>query len=198
MRNRQRTEAFAQRAARSGAPLVRPQVDVPVREAPTATGRFRVLFGQLSSRVSALVGSPTAFILAVLALLVWAAAGPLFGFSDTWQLLINTATTIVTFLIVFLIQHTQNKDARAIQLKLNEVLAAIEGASNRLINVEKLSDEELDRLQDEFGRLAERVRAQGDARRAHSVEEEEPPRGRPGELEPPTPASRPRPRSASG
>jgi low affinity Fe/Cu permease len=166
-------ERRAQRASRSATPLVRPRTDASVREAATSSGRFRLLFGELANRVSQLAGSPAAFLLALLVLAVWAATGPLFGFSDTWQLLVNTGTTIITFLIVFLIQHTQNKDARAIQLKLNEILAAIEGASNRLINVEKLSDEELDRLQGEFERLAARVRARGDARQAHSVEEEE-------------------------
>ncbi|HEV8673679.1 MAG TPA: low affinity iron permease family protein [Methylomirabilota bacterium] len=127
----------------------------------------------MSTRVSSLVGSPWAFMLAVSTIVVWAVMGPLYGFSDTWQLIINTGTTIVTFLIVFLIQHTQNKDARAIQLKLNEVIAALEGASNTLINVEKMSDADLDRLQERFQQLAEHIRVTGEARRAHSVEEEE-------------------------
>jgi low affinity Fe/Cu permease len=173
MKKKRQRELRSDRETRSATPLVRPRTDVPVARAATGTGRFRVLFGELSSRVSQLVGSPAAFLLALLALAVWAVTGPVFGFSDTWQLLVNTGTTIITFLMVFLIQHTQNKDARAIQLKLNEILAAIEGASNRLINVEKLSDAELDRLQGEFERLAARVRVQGDAGKAHSVEEEE-------------------------
>jgi low affinity Fe/Cu permease len=131
------------------------------------------LFGSLASRVSHLVGSPWGFGIALLAVLAWALSGPTFGFSDHWQLVINTGTTIVTFLIVFLIQHTQNKDARAIQLKLNELLAAVEGASNRLINVEMLSDEELDRLQIQFQALSEHIRARGDAAHAHSINEEQ-------------------------
>jgi low affinity Fe/Cu permease len=157
---------------RSVAPIVRPQADVPERQRRTFRGRAYELFGRVANRVSSLVGSPWAFGLALLAIAAWAAAGPLFGYSDSWQLVINTGTTIVTFLIVFLIQHTQNKDARAIQIKLNELLAAVEGASNRLINVEKMSDEDLDRLQAQFQALADHVRARGDAVHAHSIEEQ--------------------------
>jgi low affinity Fe/Cu permease len=121
-----------------------------------------------------LVGSPWAFLLAVAVIAVWAATGRWAGYSDTWQLVINTGTTIVTFLMVFLIQHTQNKDARAIQLKLNEILAALEGASNRLISIETLSDAELDRLQTAFEQLAARVRDEAGTRGAHhTIEEEE-------------------------
>jgi low affinity Fe/Cu permease len=134
--------------------------------------RVHQQFGALASHVAQLVGSPWGFGTALLLVAAWALSGPAFGYSDHWQLIINTGTTIVTFLIVFLIQHTQNKDARAIQMKLNELLAAVEGASNRLINVEKLSDEELDRLQAQFQALAEHIRARGDAAHAHSVEEE--------------------------
>jgi low affinity Fe/Cu permease len=134
--------------------------------------RAHGLFDALASRVSHLVGSPWGFGIALLAVGGWALSGPAFGFSDHWQLIINTGTTIITFLVVFLIQHTQNKDARAIQLKLNELLAAVEGASNRLINVEKLSDEELDRLQAQFQALSEHIRARGDAAHAHTIEEE--------------------------
>src|SRR5262245_66377640 len=135
-------------------------------------GRVHELFGELATCVSHVVGAPWAFGLACLAVAAWALSGSAFGYSDSWQLVINTGTTIVTFLIVFLIQHTQNKDARAIQIKLNELLAAVEGASNRLINVEKMSDEELDRLQKQFQALADHIRARGDAAHAHSVEEE--------------------------
>jgi low affinity Fe/Cu permease len=122
-------------------------------------GRIHEWFGDLANGVSHAVGSPWGFGLALLAVGGWALSGPAFGFSDHWQLIINTGTTIVTFLIVFLIQHAQNKDARAIQIKLNELLAAVEGASNRLINVEKLSDRELDRLQAQFQALAQHIRA---------------------------------------
>ena len=104
---------------------------------------------------------------------VWLATGPLFGFSDTWQLVINTGTTIVTFLMVFLIQRTQNKEALAVQLKLNEIVAALEGASNRLIDVEDLSEEELLALRRHFQVLVERSRHDSSLAQSHSVEEAE-------------------------
>src|SRR5438034_6467826 len=100
-------------------------------------------------------GSTFAFIAAVAVIVVWLATGPLFHFSDTWQLVINTSTTIVTFLMVFLIQRTQNKDALVLQIKLNEIIAAMEGASNRLIAAEDLTEEELKALEVHFERLAE-------------------------------------------
>ncbi len=103
--------------------------------------------------VSGAVGSPWAFMVACASIVVWAALGPLFHFSDTWQLVINTATTIVTFLVVFLIQNTQNRDTKAIQLKLDELLRGVTGARTSLVNLESLTDEELERLQKEFERL---------------------------------------------
>src|SRR3954471_1177985 len=99
------------------------------------------------------MGKPLAFLIAVALVILWAATGPFFGYSDTWQLVINTGTTIITFLMVFLIQRAQNKDSMAIQLKLNELVAAVEGASNRLIDVEDLSEEELVALHRFYGRL---------------------------------------------
>src|SRR3954470_14298049 len=99
------------------------------------------------------VGSPWAFILAVLVILGWAITGPIFHFSDTWQLVINTSTTIITFLMVFLIQNTQNRDAIAIHIKLDELIRALKGARNKLVDLEQLSDEELEQLQQEFHRL---------------------------------------------
>ena len=104
-------------------------------------------------------------------IVVWAATGPIFGFSDTWQLVINTGTTIVTFLMVFLIQRAQNKDARAIQMKLNELVAAIDGASNRLIDVEDLSEEELETLHRFYGKLARMAKHDADIRQSHSIDE---------------------------
>jgi low affinity Fe/Cu permease len=104
-------------------------------------------FAQTSSRI---VGSPWAFAIAVLLIVAWAVSGAWFGFSESWQLLINTGTTIVTVLIVFLIQNTQNRDAKAIHLKLDELLRVVAKARTRLIDLEDLSEEELDRLQDEF------------------------------------------------
>jgi low affinity Fe/Cu permease len=118
-------------------------------------------------------GSSWAFSLAVLSLIVWLASGPFFGFSDTWQLVINTSTTIVTFLMVFLIQRAQNKDALAIQLKLNEIVAALQGASNRLIDIEDLSEKELDTLHEHFRTLASIAKRERDRLKSHSVEEAE-------------------------
>src|SRR5687768_2840080 len=103
-------------------------------------------FERFSGKVVSATGSPWAFIIALLTIAVWAITGPLFGFSDTWQLVINTGTTIVTFLMVFIIQKSQNKDSKSIQLKLNELIAATKTASNRLIDVESLSEEELNTL----------------------------------------------------
>ena len=116
-------------------------------------------------------GSSAAFGLAVLTVVVWLVTGPLFGFSNTWQLVINTGTTIVTFLMVFLIQRAQNKDSQAIHLKLNELVAAMKGASNRLINVESLSEEEIRTLHNHYARLVELARADKQLTQSHSVEE---------------------------
>jgi low affinity Fe/Cu permease len=113
-------------------------------------------FRKFAASVSNIVGSPWAFILAVLVIFIWAITGPVFGFSDTWQLVINTGTTIITFLMVFLIQNTQNRDARAIHLKLDELIRSVQGARNSLVDLENLSDEELDRLQKEFERFRQR------------------------------------------
>jgi low affinity Fe/Cu permease len=106
------------------------------------------------------LGSPVAFMLAVVAIVVWAATGPMFGYSDTWQLVINTATTVVTFLMVFLIQNTQNRDARAIHLKLDELIRGLQGARNHLVDLESMTDAELDELQREFQRLRWRAERQ--------------------------------------
>jgi low affinity Fe/Cu permease len=112
------------------------------------------VFAKVAGKTSQAAGSFWTFSLALLVVLVWAATGPIFRYSETWQLVINTGTTIVTFLMVFVIQHAQNKDMRAVQLKLNELLAAVEGASNRLIDVEDLSDKELEHLYARFRTLA--------------------------------------------
>src|SRR5690348_10783437 len=100
--------------------------------------------------ISSAVGSPWAFLVAAFVILAWLLTGPIFHYSDTWQLIINTATTIVTFLMVFLIQNTQNRDTKAIHLKLDELLRGVRGARNSLVSLENLSDEELDRLHQEF------------------------------------------------
>jgi low affinity Fe/Cu permease len=128
---------------------------------------------RFSSLVARWTGSSAAFAVACSVIVVWAATGPLFAFSDTWQLVINTGTTIVTFLMVFLIQRAQNKDARAIQMKLNELVAAIDGASNRLIDVEDLSEEELDTLHRYYGQLSNMAKTDARLTQSHSVEEAE-------------------------
>lgn len=116
-------------------------------------------------------GSTPAFVLAVLLLVVWAASRPLFDNFDTWQLVINTLTTIVTFLMVFLIQRAQNKDSQALHLKLNELVAAVRGASNRLINVENMSEEELHALHEHYCKLVELAQVDAKVTNSHSVEE---------------------------
>jgi low affinity Fe/Cu permease len=113
------------------------------------------LFRKFAHTTSEAVGSSGIFIVALAAIVVWVMLGPYFRYSDTWQLVINTATTIVTFLMVFLIQNTQNRDAKAIHLKLDELIRSVAGARNRLVDLENLSDEELARLQQEFQRLRE-------------------------------------------
>jgi len=117
--------------------------------------RTHDFFRKFAHRTSNGVGSPWAFIAAVLVIVAWALTGPLFHFSDTWQLVINTGTTIVTFLMVFLIQNTQNRDAIAIHLKLDELIRALKGARNKLVELEELSDEDLEKLRQEFHRLGE-------------------------------------------
>lgn len=112
-------------------------------------------FRKFAHTTSEAMGSPWAFILAAITILVWGVTGPLFGFSDTWQLVINTGTTIITFLMVFLIQNTQNRDAKAIHLKLDELLRGLQGARSSLVDLEDLSDEELRALQEQFKRLRE-------------------------------------------
>jgi low affinity Fe/Cu permease len=114
---------------------------------------MRNVFRKFAQAISHAVGSPWAFIIAVLIIVVWAAIGPLFGYSDTWQLVINTGTTIVTFLMVFLIQNTQNRDAKAFHLKLDELLKGVKGARTSLVDLEDLSDEELEDLKKYYERL---------------------------------------------
>ena len=116
-------------------------------------------------------GSSHAFALASATIVVWALLGPLFDFSDTWQLVINTGTTIVTFLMVFLIQRAQNKESRAMELKLNELIAAVQGASNRLIDVEYLSEREIEVLHRHYETLVKMAREHGDLTASHSIEE---------------------------
>jgi low affinity Fe/Cu permease len=123
----------------------------------------RELFDRFAEASSDRAGSPWAFALALFVLAAWAISGPAFGFSDTWQLIINTGTTIVTFLMVFLLQHTQNKDARALQVKLDTLIAATERASNRMIDIEHLDDGEVERMQKRFHELAATAEPTGEA-----------------------------------
>ncbi len=122
---------------------------------PTKSRSWFSIFAKATSRLS---GRPAVFILAVGVIAVWLVTGPLFGFSDTWQLAINTGTTIITFLMVFLIQNTQNRDAEAVQVKLDELLRVTAGAHNALLDLEELEDHELDRIRSIYARLAERAR----------------------------------------
>jgi low affinity Fe/Cu permease len=115
-------------------------------------------FRRFSHRVSDATGSPWAFIIAVTIILIWSLTGPVFRFSDTWQLVINTSTTIVTFLMVFLIQNTQNRDSKAIHLKLDEIIRSMDKARDSLIDLEDLSDEEIARVQEEFKHLIKRIK----------------------------------------
>jgi low affinity Fe/Cu permease len=115
-------------------------------------------FTQFAKNAARYSGRPITFGIAVLVILVWACSGPLFGFSDTWQLVINTGTTIITFLMVFLIQNTQNRDSEAIQIKLDELIRAIEGAHNSLLDLEELEEEDLDKIRDSYEKLAEKAR----------------------------------------
>jgi low affinity Fe/Cu permease len=121
----------------------------------------RSFFGRFATGAARAMGHPLAFLLAVLIIVGWASTGPLFGFSDTWQLVINTGTTIVTFLMVFLIQNTQNRDSTAVQLKLDELIRAMEGAHNTLLDLEELEEKDLKQLRDVYEELARRARAQG-------------------------------------
>jgi low affinity Fe/Cu permease len=127
----------------------------------------------LSRHATRAAGSSGALALAVGVILVWIATGPLFHFSDTWQLVINTGTTVVTFLMVFLIQRSQNRDSQAVHLKLNEIVAALEGASNRLIEAQDLTETDLDLLERHYRTLAEMTRKDVSLTTSHSVEEAE-------------------------
>ncbi|HSU29365.1 MAG TPA: low affinity iron permease family protein [Chitinophagaceae bacterium] len=130
-----------------------------------------VLFNRFSQKVTRATGKPIAFILAFLIIIVWAVTGPVFHFSDTWQLVINTGTTIITFLMVFVIQQSQNRDTMAIQLKLNELIAVNVGASNRLVSIEDLTDAELETLKKYYTRLADLTKKEIDLFASHSIDE---------------------------
>jgi low affinity Fe/Cu permease len=144
-----------------------------IKHKATRRSGFERLLEHAARRVTAWTGSTSAFALSVSVVAVWLLTGPLFHYSDTWQLVINTGTTIVTFLMVFLIQRSQNKDSLALHLKLNEIVAAMKGASNRLIDVEALSERELRTLHTHYETLARMAKRDIDLLCSHSVEEAE-------------------------
>ena len=135
------------------------------------TRKIRKSWEKFARQATQWTGRPAAFAIAVAIIVAWLATGPIFHYSDTWQLVINTGTTVVTFLMVFLIQHAQNKDTRAIELKLNELVAAMPGASNRMIDVEALSEQELDTLHRFYRRLVAMAKKDTELTTSHSVEE---------------------------
>ena len=124
---------------------------------PQVHSRITDAFSVFARSISAVLGSAWAFAGALLVIVIWVVTGPAFHFSDTWQLIINTGTTIVTFLMVFLIQNTQNRDAKAVHLKLDELIRALHGARNDLVDMEKMSDEDLKKLEAEFSRVREKA-----------------------------------------
>jgi low affinity Fe/Cu permease len=130
-------------------------------------------FENFAINVNKFTGSTTAFISALFLIILWVAAGPVFNYSEGWQLVINTGTTIITFLMVFLIQRSQNKDSMAIQLKLNEIIAATSGASNTLVDIEDLSSKDLDILKNHYRQLAKLFEKDVDIKKSHSIEEAE-------------------------
>ncbi|WP_316812348.1 low affinity iron permease family protein [Pedobacter heparinus] len=127
-------------------------------------------FEQIATRITCWTGSSLAFGIALGVVLTWVISGPVFNYSDTWQLVINTGTTIITFLMVFLIQKSQNKDGKAIQLKLNELIAASRHASNRMVDIEDLTEVELDVLHKYYAKLSEKAEADDDIHRSHSID----------------------------
>jgi low affinity Fe/Cu permease len=147
-------------------------LDQEIREQKAKNNNpFKAWFEKAASKITRVTGSSAAFLIAIALILIWALTGPIFKYSDTWQLVINTSTTIVTFLMVFIIQQSQNKDSLAIQLKLNELIACEERASNRLIDVEDLTQEELDILKKFYIRLSELAEKEKDLYSSHSVDE---------------------------
>ena len=126
-------------------------------------------FGRIAAKAAGSVGSSWAFALAILSVLIWGLSGPYFRYSDTWQLVINTATTVVTFLMVFLIQNTQNRDALALHLKLDEVIRALNSARNEMINIETLSDTELEHLAKRYERFSEEWKSRHNRDRSSKV-----------------------------
>lgn len=148
-------------------------INEEIKETKAAQSKkgFKAWFEKAAASITKATGSSTAFLIAVAIILAWGVTGPIFHYSDTWQLVINTGTTIITFLMVFIIQQSQNKDSLAIQLKLNELIACEERASNRLIDVEDLTQEELEILKKFYVRLSELAEEEKDLFSSHSVDE---------------------------
>jgi low affinity Fe/Cu permease len=144
-----------------------------IGQIPKSKLRMAKLYNKFSTTITRTAGRPVALLVAFTVIIVWGVSGPLFGFSDTWQLVINTGTTIITFLMVFIIQQSQNKDTTAIQLKLNELLAANEKASNRLVDIEDLTEEELLMLKSFYIKLAALAEKESDIFSSHSLDEAE-------------------------
>ena len=145
--------------------------EIPLNEKESSKKGFKARFEKVAASVTKVTGSSTAFLIAVGVIAAWAVTGPIFHYSDTWQLVINTGTTIITFLMVFIIQQSQNKDSLAIQLKLNELIASDERASNRLIVVEDLTQDELEVLKKFYVRLSDLAKKENDLHSSHSVDE---------------------------
>jgi low affinity Fe/Cu permease len=141
--------------------------DQPVAPRSSLARRFE----RFAHAISRFAGSTSAFLIALGLIVLWLVLGPVFHYSSTWQLAVNTGTTVITFLMVFLIQRSQNKEALAVQLKLNEVVAALQGASNRLVNVEDLEEADLEVLHSHYRSLAEMAKREGDIRQSHSLDE---------------------------
>lgn len=135
--------------------------------------RLSMLFQKMSNKVTKATGSPYAFIIALVIVIIWGVTGPVFHYSDTWQLVINTGTTIITFLMVFIIQQSQNKDTVAIHLKLNELIASHDRASNRLVDIEDLTEEELAKIKDFYITISELAEKEKDVNQSHSLGEAE-------------------------
>lgn len=150
---------------------VMPTTAVGTSTADSTVAEHLSFFERMSASITRVTGSSAAFLLALGSVIVWAITGPLFNFSETWQLVINTGTTIITFLMVFLIQKAQNKESMSIQLKLNELIAATKGASNRLVGAEELSEADMTILHQHYQAMAEFTKKASDLRKSHSVEE---------------------------
>ncbi|KFC34666.1 membrane protein [Elizabethkingia anophelis] len=131
---------------------------------------FRTFFETFANKATSFTGSSSAFTIALAIVIIWLLSGPFFNYSETWQLIINTGTTIITFLMVFLIQKSQNKDSKVIQLKLNELIAASKDASNRMVDIEDLTEKELDQLHQYFVALAKMTKNEIDIHQSHSID----------------------------